>query len=594
MSMKKRLLSLGLVVIMALSLCACGGSNKGGGTVTVDFMFGGDLSILEIYNKLTDEFNATVGKEKKININPVPKSDIVTALTQQLPTNSGPDVIAITDHYFKKYSEYFDDMTGKIDQDVLDDFYPSVLNRYHYDIEKTTSNSDDPLYAIPGYNDATVLYYNKSVLNKVGVICISVPAEDLADFNAGGKDANGKTKADYGIDVEIPAKGFYRSIAPFVPAEGETDGASWNEPISGEVMILNDKIAMNWDEIEDLGMICTTERNAKSSSEYGYYTEWWFNYGWSVGGDCLEDMSGEGDWTYAHASELPNYIVGEGKTYTGVYSGQTYNAGDALEIRDIVDAKKGDKISYATDSKTYFHYTVNGSEATVRDFSKEMNNGTLVELPSIKDAFSRFVYLSGIGGLNVCPSPGELSSGGSVSYFTSGSLAMLVERISKTSVIDKTMADEWGVAPLPQYKIYTDATDPACDTVQVQGTKAAHSGGYGVCIASKSEVKDAAYEFVKWIATEGHKILAESGYVSSRKSDADSVLKNLPYDNAEVILDSVQTSLAGDWWYMPDRTWIETWSVPLNNEVRYGKMKLEDFLYKYIEETNERLAEYKK
>ena len=58
-------------------------------------------------------------------------------------------------------------------------------------------------------------------------------------------------------------------------------------------------------------------------------------------------------------------------------------------------------------------------------------------------------------------------------------------------------------------------------------------------------------------------------------------------------MDCIASAQAGDWWYMPDRSWISTWATPLNNKVRYGQMELEEFLYGYIEESNQRLAEYK-
>ena len=469
-----------------------------------------------------------------------------------------------------------------------------MVSRYHYDTETTTSYDDDPLYGLPVYNDATVLYYNKTVLDELGIICISVDEEKLDEFNNGGKDANGKTKADYGINGTVPAKGFYRSIAPFSPVEGETNGASWTKPVKGEVMIFNDRIAMNWDEIEDIAMICTRDINGKSTSQYGYYTEWWFNYGWSVGGDCLEDLSGNGDWTYTLAGNNPNYIVNDGKTYTGIYTGTVYKAGDTLDFKDVLNAKAGDKISYETDEKTYYNYTINGKKATMRDFSAELANGTFTELPSIKEAFSRFTYLAGVGGLNVCPYPSTFSSTTSASYFATGELAFLVELLSSAQTINKIMADEWGMAPLPQYKIYEDPSDPTCDSVVKEGKIASHSLGYAVSVNKKSELKDEAYEFINWLATDGQKVLAEKGYLSSRKSDAELVLTNLPYDNTEVVLDSVANCSAGDWWYLLDNDWIPRWSTPLNTEVRYGKMDLETFLYGYIEITNKDLLNYKK
>ena len=598
----KRWLAAGMAVLMAAGLLACGGGSGDGdgtggkkGSVEVKFMYGGDVVMAEMYNLLIQEFNNTVGAEQGVKVKGVPKSgEIDTVLAQQLPSNSGPDVVAVDDRYFKKYTPYMEELTGKVDQSVLDNLYPNMVSRYYYNIEDTTSNSDDPLYGVPVYSDPSVIFYNKTALEAAGVICISVAKEDLDAFNAGtGKDRNGKTKADYGIDSDIPAKGFYRSIAPFVPEPGETDGSSWTAPVSGEELVFNDQIAMNWDEVEDLGMICTKENNPSATTKYGYYTEKWFNYGWSVGGDCIEDLTGNGDWCFSLAGDTPNYIVGEGKTYTGVFTGTVYEGGDTLDIKDVLNAASGDIISYETDGATYFYYTVNGQEADIRDLSAETAGGTLTELPSIREAFSRFCYLAAEGGLNICPYPNAFSGTSSVTYFTSGNLALLRETVSNTVTLEKTMSDEWGIAPTLVYREYTDPTDPQCDTVARAGRAASHSDSYAVCISAKSEVKDQALVFVNWVATEGQTVLAENGYLSSQKSDAELVLEKFTGVNAQVVLDSLIASYPGDWWYMPDRSWIETWSTPLNYQVRYGTMSLEDFLYAYIEKTNERLAEYK-
>ncbi len=587
----KKILAIILALATVLPLCACGGKS---GNKTVSFMYGGNSGMSAMYSALISQFNDTVGKEQGITVKGVPKSgSLDSILAQQLPSNSGPDVVALSDEYFKKYTQYLEDLTTKIDASVLEDFYPDMANRYYYNIATTTSNTTDPLYGVPAYNDTTVLYYNKTALETVGVICISVPEDQLDAFNSGAADLNGKTKADYGITVTVPAKGYYRSEAPYVSNKADTAGNSWSIPSSAAVLIFNDQIAMNWDEIEDLGLLCTKDRNAASKTQYGYYTEWWFNYGWSVGGNCLEDLSGEGEWTFALQSQTPNYIVNEGKTYTGVYTGTVYNAGETLDLKDVLNADSGADIAYETDGKTYFNYTVNGAPASARDMSAELANGTLSELPSTYEAFSRFVYLAGIGGLNVCPYPSEFNGTNSVTYFTSGTLALLVEKISNYETVEKTMGDEWSIAPLPEYKIYEKPADPNNDTVALKGKTAGHSIGYCVSVSQKSTVKEAAFAFVEWLATDGQAFLAENGYVSSRQSDAQTTEENLTYKNAQVLMNAVSFAQAGDWWYMPDRTWIDTWATPLNNKVRYGTMTLQEFIYGYIEESNQRLVEYK-
>ncbi len=589
----KRILAMLLAVTLLLALCACSG-DESAGKKTVTFMYGGSIEVSAMFKKLIDEFNATEGNELGIYIKGVPKSNgLDSVLAQQLPSSSGPDVVVLQDEFFKKYTEYLEDLTTHLDTAVVSDFYPSLLNRYYYNIETITSNSTDPLYAVPAYSDATVLYYNKIALEAVGVICISVPADQLEAFNGGAADLNGKTKADYGISVDIPNKGFYRSELPYVPGEGEHDGSSWEMPDSKEILVFNDQIAMNWDEIEDLGMLCSKAHNGSSKTQYGYYTEWWFNYAWSTGGDCIEDISGNGDWVYTLPSEVPNYIVAEGKTYTGIYTGTTYAAGETLDIKDVLEAAKGDTIGVETDGESYMNFTVNGTKAGYRDFSAQIADGTLSELPSTKEAFSRFVYLAGEGGMNVCPSPAVVGSS-TPQYFTSGALALMVERVSFYSSIESSMRDEWGIAPLPQYKEYEDPTDPDNDTVAVEGKVIGHSHGYSVAVSKNSKAKDESYAFVSWLSTEGQKYMAENGFVSSRQSDREMSESTMQQKNVSVILDAAAIALPGDWWYMPNRSWIDNWATDLNYTVRYGNMSLEAFLYAHITDTNTDLADFKK
>ena len=588
----KKLMAVAMVATMLISLTACGGNGKGS-KKTVRFMYQGGVYEIERYTKLIDAFNETVGKEKGIKVIGTPVSTIIEgAFAQQLQSKNGPDVFNVVDRSFKNNALYMEDLTEYVDKSVLDGLYPGLVDRYHYDIETITSNSDDPLYALPIYNDTTVLYYNKDVLKESGIICISVEEENIDAFNAGGKDAHGKTKSDYGITVDVPKKGFYRSESPFVPAEGETDGSSWVLPNADEVLIFNDRIAMNWDEVEDIGMICTKTRNPKSPSQYGYYTEWWFNYGWGIGGDCLEDLSGDGDWVYGLAAEHPNYIVRDGKSYTGLYTGTVYNEGETLDFKDIIEAKKGDKISYETDEVTYMVYTVNGEKATMRDFQAEIQNGTLWELPTMKEAFSRFAYLAGQGGLNVCPYPSAFIGTTSSGYFSSGEIALLVEKQTSTIVLEKNMKDEFGIAPMPVYKVYEDPEDPANDTVVVQGAQAQHSDAVPLSMNKYSNNKEAAAVFLSWAASDGQRVLAENGFMSCRAADAEVMLEKLPYENNKIIVELGSKAQRGDWMYMPDTMWIDIWAGPLNQHVRYGIMKLEQMLYGYIEETQTQLAKY--
>lgn len=592
-----------LTVGAMFTLVACDKANVPQGFTTVDFVYTGDTQILPVYKAMVEEYNKTQGQTDKIYV----RSAFVSAAGQDgqynntLSSSNGPDVFVVGDEYFKKHTYNMQDLTDLFDDSLITDLYDNHITRYHYNRQTNTNNDDDTLYGLPVYNDSTVLYYNKTALEAAGVVCISVAEKDLEAFNNGAKDSNGKTKSDYGIaDVTVPAKGFYRSVFNFVPAEGELNGSSWKKKAYGEIMIFNDQIACSWDEIEDVGLLMTKTRNSTSTTEYGYYTEWWFNYGWSVGGDCMVDLTGNGDYVFQLCDDTPNYIVNEGHTYTGLYSGTVYQAGETLAVVDVISANKGDTIFYDTDEKTYYNYTVNGAAAEIRDdVTAKAESGVLSELPSTQEAFKRFCYLSGSNkagstGLKVCPSPSAFNATTSVQYFTSNKLALLVEELSQFEYIDENGKFEWGFAPLPIYKEYTDPVDPNCDTVAVKGKVANHSLGYSVCIRKGTQVLDAAVSFINWLMDRGQEIFVENGYVSVRKSDVALMEEKITTKNFRVVIDLLGTAKAGDWWYMYDRTWIDYWASPLNNQVRYGLMTFDDFIYAYIKNTNKALNNYKK
>ncbi len=596
MKLVKRILVLVCVLALMLPLAACGGDSSGdSGVTTITFMFNSSLQGMQNINRLVEEFNTTVGAEKGVYVKSVPKTAALSnLLTSLLPTNASPDVVLLDDRYFKTFTYYCEDLTDYISQDVIDDIYPESLNRYRYNPDTLTSNADDPLYAVPFSGDVTVLYYNQTALEKNGIICISVPEEQLEAFNNGEADLNGKTKADYGLEeYTIPNKGFYRSETPYVPEEGEIDGSSWSEPSDDEILVFNNQIAMSWDEMDDIAMICTETWNEESATQYGYYTEWWFNYGWSIGGDCIEDLTGDGDWVYTLPCDLPNYIVNDGCTYTGAYTGTVYAAGETLGLLDLIDAAKGAKIACETENDTTYYFTADGQRADERDLSAEVAAGTLTQLPSIQTALKRFYSLAGEGGKNVCPYPAAFGSTDSTEYFASGKLAFLVEQLNETSSIDKVLDDDFKYAPLPIYKTYTDPTDPNCDTVEKQGKIACHSYGTELMVSARSSNKEAAAVFLNWMASDGQTSSANQGHVSVRISDAETLLTTLSTYNPTVVVEALSQAKPGDWWYLPDSAWIDHWANPLNNDVRNGKISFEEFIYAYTDDTNEAIDELK-
>ncbi len=572
-----------------LAVCAFSGCvGKGGAGKRVTFLYTGSGEIGTEISLLIDTYNSTQGKTDNVSIRAASVDDggYDTRMSTSVYSDTY-DLYATRDEYYKKYAANFENLSDYEGiSDITSGIYDNQLGRMRYNPEKNTSNAEDSLYALPLVNSITVMYYNKTLLQKAGVICIGVEEKDLAAFNAGTlADAYGRTKSDYGITVDVPAKGFYRENA-FVAKKNVTDGSGWTLPAENEVMIFNDKIAMSWDESEDVAMLMTKSKNAASPTDYGYHTEWWFGYGWSVGGDCAEDI-GDGDWKYTLPDSTANYIVAEGKTYTGEYTGITYQAGETLEFLDKLAVNKGETVM-ANDDNTF---SVNGKVISVREsLAAAVSGGTLTELPSTAEAFSRFAMLAGVGGLNVCPRPENISN--AITFFNSGRLAFCVEEMRYFPDVEKAMSqrnNEWGVCKLPVYKTYDENGN-----VTALGKEAAHSLGYGIAINKLSGMKNEAYKVLSWMATEGQKVLAENGYASSQKANENLFIENCKYPNASVIARINADSRPGDWWYMPDRLWINIWADPLNGQVRNGKMTLADFFANYTAATNAALALYKK
>lgn len=281
--------------------------------------------------------------------------------------------------------------------------YEGVESRLVYNTATGLSDSEAKRYALPLYNNTVVTYVNVSKLKEAGVKYISVDDSDeaIAAFNAGGKDNNGNTKADLGITGTVLRKGFQRDNPYY--------GSAWSAPSSGETLIFNDKIAMNWDETEDLGRIMTKERNAASPTDYGFYTEWWFSYAWSVGGDCHRGYTGNLDYKFSLPDDTANYIVTADEGFTGETTGRKYAKGDTLEFLDKIHVGAGESVQAESDGR----FTVNGKTASVADNVKAgLQSGALSALPSTKAAFTRFAKMAAkeYGDTRISPYPTEVSA----------------------------------------------------------------------------------------------------------------------------------------------------------------------------------------
>ncbi len=632
---KKRIVSIACSALLAGSMLSTVGCGGGSSSDDVQFWVKGSQQELATYTRMVDEFNATYGAEHGIRVQLTSKtlSGYNNAILSSASTKAGPDVFLEIEDNFKKnvISGLMGEITNELNAvtDIeWDTIYDSTLNRLRFNTATNTSGPNDPIYGLPVDTKPTGLYYNETLFEKMGVVIISVDEDKLDAWNRNEiKDNKGMKKSDYEAKYPrmknrtIPAKGYYRSEYPY------TGKGQWRLPdmtnpadADGELLVFNNRIAMNWDEVEDLGRLFTPAYNPAAKTvqfgmdrggnpltgvNYGYFTEWWFNYGWSVGGDCLADLTGNGDWNFSLLDPNTNYIVLEGQTYTGAYTGKVYQAGETLSLNDKLNVPAGETlvpIEADGDKDAGWiggGYSYNGQVVGSRpDCETAADNGVLGRLPSTREAFTRYLKLGaedgldsdgnpsatvtpadidGESGLDISPNPNTFTTGNTyTSYFIQGEVAMVVNYSIYMSEIAEALDAyglKWDVAPLVIYKEYEDPTDPQNDTVKIQGKAAGHNNSTALVVRRRSTKKDKAAAFIAWAASEaGQRIRAHDGFFPNQGSLLNEVRfpEGVAPQNVQVFADAIEFQGAGDWWYMPDYVWINEWAVPLNSKVRNG------------------------
>ena len=606
----KKAVLLILSALLVLPLMACGGNEvKSGGKTHVVFCTYGDDSELSVYKAMVDEFNATYGDKHKIYVDhtPVAVTGYTSYITSMSTADESYDVFLVIEDNFKKWVNmgFVADMTSYFDEvkDIdTSDVFENTVDRLRLNVANNTSNKTDPLYGLPLDTKPSAIYYNETMFEKAGITIISVNEEDMDDWNAGKiPDLRGNYKKDFkNLDgVTVPKKGYYRSRNPYV------NGYDWSLPAEDEITVFNNRIPLNWDEMEDLAMIFSSHNpNAGKTfgTEYGMFTEWWFNYGWSVGGNCLQDLSGDGDWNFSLLDSTPNYIVVSEDGYTGAWTDKNYAKGETLDFNDKFDVPQGKVMEPDEEGG----YTVDGQKVGIRaSVDAAVESGVLAKLPSVRDAFTRYLRLGAsedsvienAGGLNISPNPITFNNRTRQNYWFSGKMAMLVDYSTYIEIFSREAEAndfEWDVAPLIVYKEYTNPMDPNCDTVKVKGKQAGECNSKAMVTREGSNVKEAAAQFISWMASkEGQTIRAEKGHFPNQKE----LLADIKYNgyapkNVTVFSEALEYQGAGDWWYLPDDAWIQVWANPLNSEVRNGTKSYDLWKKTAIPDTNKKLLEY--
>lgn len=584
--MKKKVLAglaTGVCAIMALAGCGGGGGGSRYGKVTITVWAVSDVNNRAEMTSLVEMFNES---NDKYTVNLIPKaSGFSSSLAGNLRGSSVPHVVQIEDErYFKGYiddglltnlDEYFVDKTenGEVVRAAsvldLDDIWETAVARYRYNPETGYSGGDEPLYGIPNGISPSVMYYNEDALKANGINIISIAEEDVAQTNY------------------LP-HGYY--VYDTAPASGLTAK-------NGKYHVFNNLIPMNWEELVTVSKLFTKSyaEGAGSPTTYGFFNEWWFSFGWSVGGDCLEWDEEKGQYVFALGEDASNYLV-TGKEPVTV-NGTSYGEGDILTYMDkhfVADALSA------------------GSGADFDAVNAYVESGALYPLPSIRDAFTLFLSLSqakdklvttGKYGLQVSPTPDVIGNKSKSNLLTSNEVAFVVENYGSARSLGREMSKinkNWNIAPLYQYREYNaDGTLKEVNGTAVKGKISAHSGTVCWAIPQNAKAKDGAFKFIEFMAgPEAQKVLMKTNQnLPNQKSVAYSddylnMTDNYICSNKSAILMQTATSSVGDWSYLENGKWVSLWADILNTDVRNGKMTLDDFFrHECIEKTNAALKQ---
>lgn len=573
------------------------------GTVVIEFAATQcDQYAMEPTRRMVEAYNNGQGKIDKVYVQAQYNTGDMGSLSSMLSRNCRYNVVTVSDTQFKTLAvrDYFlpldDYLTDEIKETLDWDSIPDgLLDRWRLTAETDENGfyhagKGTNLLGISAGDSPLMLFYNEEIFEGEGINIISVEEEALDDYNA----ANGTQYQPHGY-AEYSA-----AAADWAEAAGLESSTSYS---GTEVYkVFNNRIPMNWEELRCVARDFTQEYGGDYN--YGYMSEWWFYYGWSVGGDCVGWDEEQNRYIFTIGDQNTNWLAIDDVTVNGT------------------DYKKGEVLDY--EDSTWLHE--NGTASVT---------GKVHELPSQYDAFLEFNRLGvpsgsevaeGVSGYGVAASTLENKN----RWFTSGQSPMLVEGYYQSNNFKGSAVDgKINIAPVTQYReyvggstyqkdgeegfaneclkiigetydgeVYTGELNRAENGTPIVGEAKTSSLTYAYCIPRNSDAEEyeAAMKFLAWIAgPEGQAIYCESENripnqtsYSMSESYYESDARNV--DNAWAAAFASQNTWIGDWSYFNVSTWINDWADDLNVNVRNGSMTLTAFLDTYESIANNLLS----
>lgn len=429
------------------------------------------------------------------------------------------------------------------------------------------------LLAVPISTKPQITWYNEKYFKAQGINIVSIPEEDLEKYNTDNS-------------ASIMPHGY----AEYKTAPAKNMTASKN--LAGQTVykVFNNCIGMNWEEMRYVLKYFSPKYNDgkvtgnASPTQYGYVSEYWFNYGWSVGGDVMGFNGTSYDFTLLDTSK--NYIVTKDGTEINKVA---YKAGEIVRYEDRVNQKNIADMDgvYAIESQynaikeyvslqvdpgtvvdtrdgvTYKGYGVANPSTSAGDTM--FNNG---ELAIAKGDNTDPVKL-GNPDVNICVSETYREyEGGSVYYSGGDDYAHEYLKVIGESYDGKTYTGELKVV---------DGTP-----IVGSSTTCSISKALAIPACSDPEKYQAAWNFISWVATEGQKYIAGTKDIPVSRDVllSDKFIGNTEFTKGKNFYPVAKSSLnagRGDWGYFENGQWVTNWSDMFNKEVRTGQHTLSEF-----------------
>ena len=605
----KHLAAFGVLAVLAGSAVAATGCGpkkpEGAGNRTVVMYQAAfdDTDTRAYYNELVNTYNSGQGVTDNVFVQMVTGSGgAISGLDNALMSGYPYDVVQIGDTQIKGLvstgRKFFVELDQYLTADVkasmeYDQIPAGLKNRFC--MNQTTENNKylagegTATLGLPMTNVPHVMWYNVAAMKTAGINVISVSETEL------------ETSEQY---AKVQPHGY----AEYAESHKPFEGAKTSKNEAGQIVykVFNDRIAMNWEETRCLSRAFMTQYDF----EYGYISEWWYNYGWSVGGDCVGWDETAGAYKFTIGDDQDNYLVLADVTVNG----RKYKAGDVLLYED--KAKVNSDATLKTTLQNSLHVL-----PSMRDATLEFNR---LSIPTSKYADT------GLNGYGVSAE----SLANRTSKFTSGKCPFYNESYENANTFKASMPGGVDIAPLTQWREYqggstyqkNGASGFANEYLKVIGET--YKNGKGEDEIYTGELKkdettgtpfvgrvtadtvasalflpkntrnknyDAAAKFVVWAASaDAQKILAKSGVLTPNQLDAGlgecAAYETNVLKNSWAAAYMTQNCDIGDFAYFLGNTWITPWSSVFNNEVRKGDKTLTDFLSEKQSDADKALA----